>query len=89
LDELKTAAFEHRTVDVRRCDDQGCTPVSTTAEVTGIFVNLSAPNAGYLLKIAWFDEDILFHIKAGEFVEVATQALDAYLGFGACPVRIR
>lgn len=70
-------------VEVRRCDDRGCTPVSVLAVESGLFLNLTAPSSGYLLKLAT-DTDSIAALRKGQFVELATQGLSTYLGFGTC-----
>ena len=84
LDHLRRAIGDHDlSPAVRRCDDKGCTPVMVQVVSSGIFLNVAAPQAGYILKVASSSVD-LAEITRGEFVEVATQLLSTYIGYGRC-----
>jgi len=85
LARIRAAMLDGRPVDLRRCDGRGCTPVTTMVSESGDFLILSAPRSGYLFKVATVSET-LSGLRAGEFVEVATQILTTYVGFGRCQV---
>ena len=77
---LRDAMIYRREIEVRRCDSQGCTPVSVSASASGIFINLVSRVGGFSMKLVGSD-DIG---KQGDFIEVATLFLDAYVGYGHC-----
>lgn len=68
-------------VEIRRCDNQGCSPVIALAVASGLYANLGAPDKGYLLKIATSRTPLE---AQGTFVEMATLGLSAFLGYGKC-----
>jgi len=80
--------LQRRSVELRRCDDRGCTPIAVVAAESGVFLNLAAPSSGYLLKLTTTSETLL-DLQAGQFVEVATQMLSTYLGYGRCQMPAR
>ncbi len=89
LSVLRTAGSSLLTTDVviRRCDSQGCTPVTVTSFTSGAFLNVwrVAPG-GYMLKFANWEEDDALLGPAGEFVEIATVWLNALVSYGRCPL---
>ena len=68
---------------VRRCDDKGCTPVNVQAAPSGVFHNLASAPGGYLLKLALLTVELV-DVKKGDFVEIATQNLGSFVGYGRC-----
>src|SRR5688572_27320133 len=58
LSQIRSAMFERQPVEVRRCDDKGCTPVTAIAAEAGVFLNLAAPGSGYLLRLSSLDESL-------------------------------
>lgn len=88
LSVLRTAGSSLLTTDVviRRCDSQGCTPVTVTSSTSGAFLNVwrLAPG-GYMLKFANWETDDALLGPAGEFVEIATLWLDTFVSYGRCP----
>ena len=50
------------------------------------FLNLTTPGGGYLLKFLTNDVNgTLASMRAGDFVEVATQFLGVWVSYGHCP----
>ena len=94
MEELQLAAQEQRSVEVRRCDNKGCTPVGVQMAQSGAFLTGTSSGSGYLLKIAAesvefpdeFDEATrrLVGFEPGAFLEVATQFMLGYVGHGQC-----
>jgi hypothetical protein len=83
---FSSAALASRPAVVQRCDDNGCSPVEVWAEHSGAFLNVWATNGGYILKLFTGPEDTLTaDLKVGDFVEVATLWLGAWVSTGRCP----
>jgi hypothetical protein len=55
--------------------------VAVQPSSSGAFLNLSS--GGFVLKLTEMSEE-LAGLKRGDFVEVATQLLAAYVSYGAC-----
>ena len=83
---LRPAFPGEKPPEVRRCDESGCTPVEVTPRRSGVFLNLTTPGGGYLLKFLTNDVNgTLAPMRAGDFVEVATQFLGVWVSYGHCP----
>ncbi len=68
---------------IRRCDSKGCSPVVVRAEQSGAFTNIAQHGGAYFIKIATIT--VGEGLRAGDFVEVASQFLATITYFGACP----
>ncbi len=83
LAQLELRAQQTWSVTVRRCDEQGCSPIDVVASNVGLgYLSLSAADRGYLIKMARTDLDG----GAGSFVEIATIGLTTLTYFGQCRV---
>ena len=70
---------------VQRCDEKGCSPVEVWATRSGAFVNVWQTSGGYMLKLFAGPENALMpELKVGDFVEVATLWLGAWVSTGRC-----
>lgn len=74
---------------VQRCDDSGCTSLPVVASQSGAFLNVSSPEAGWLLKLhlGFGDREPAMR---GSFVEVTTVFLGTLVSYGSCrnwPIR--
>ena len=86
LDTIRTAFPGEKPPEVRRCDESGCTPVEVIPRRSGVFLNLTAAGGGYLLKFLTNDVNgTVAPMRAGDFVEVATQFLGVWVSYGHCP----
>jgi len=68
---------------IRRCDEDGCTPAAVRTATSGIFVNVWKSDGGYMLKMATQTQDFV-QVRRGDFVEVATSLLATIIGYGRC-----
>lgn len=68
-------------VTIRRCDQNGCTPVAVNAAVSGGFINVWKLDGGYMLKLAVGGAAG----DPGDFVEIATLWTQAFVSYGNCP----
>ena len=85
LDTLQRAFPGEKPPEVRRCDESGCTPVEVIPRRSGVFLNLTTPGGGYLLKFLADDVNgTLAPMRAGDFVELATQFLGVWVSYGHC-----
>lgn len=84
LESLAGAALKNEGVEVRRCDRTGCTPIRVSVTLSGAYLNLAAPDRGYMLKLSLGSNP---HEAFQEFVEVATLMAAAYVGSGSCVAR--
>ena len=86
LDTIRTAFPGEKPPEVRRCDESGCTPVEVIPRRSGVFLNLTTAGGGYLLKFLTNDVNgTVAPMRAGDFVEVATQFLGVWVSYGHCP----
>ena len=86
LDTIRTAFPGEKPPEVRRCDESGCTPVEVIPRRSGVFLNLTTPGGGYLLKFLTNDVNgTSAPMRAGDFVEVATLFLGVWVSYGHCP----
>lgn len=58
-----------------RCDSMGCDTYDSQFSASGIFINIAVPGRGVIAQLNNSD---------GTFMEVVTQAGNAYISFGAC-----
>jgi hypothetical protein len=70
---------------VQRCDQKGCTPVEVWAARSGVFVNVWQTHGGYMLKLFVGPTSVAPEWNLGDFVEVATLGLGAWVSSGRCP----
>lgn len=87
---LEAALIASRPVQVRRCNEKGCSPVDAAVMRTGAYISIAGPQVGYYLKVATVSLEApelqprTTHITRGDFFEVAMTHLQAYMGVGAC-----
>ena len=70
-------------LQIRRCDDTGCTPATVRAAASGVFVNVWKADGGYMLKVASETQEPAV-IHRGDFVDVATLMLTSIVSHGRC-----
>jgi hypothetical protein len=72
-------------LEIRRCDSDGCTPVSVVVRWDGAFLDISGPSNGYMAKIYHYRPNELSSYRTGDFVEIATVGLLVEISYGHCP----
>jgi hypothetical protein len=83
LENLQDAAFDKKSVQLRRCDNQGCSPFDLVPEMDGLYIDV--PKGGYIFKILWSGSN-LTDGRRGDFIEVATLFLTSIVYRGHCAV---
>ncbi len=83
--------------ELRRCDEQGCTPVAVSRSDSGIFTNLRQRGGAYFVRILHgMPPGLLAELErrglatppapeGGVFMEVAPSSMTVYVYYGRCP----
>lgn len=79
-----SAVLNNSPAVVQRCDKKGCSPVEVWANHSGAFVNVWSTGGGYMLKL-FVGPAAVLRGNMGDFVEVATIGLTAWVSSGSCP----
>jgi hypothetical protein len=79
-----SAVSNSRPAAVQKCDQRGCTAIEVWAARSGAFINVWQTDGGYMLKLFEGPTSALPGFNVGDFVEVATFGLGAWVGSGHC-----